>query len=347
MNGLVLQGPCDYHLHIRGGSGESDAIFRMALLDAVRNTPRFLPMPNTNPKPIETAEDAIAYLNKIMAAAPNADPVMTIYITKNTTPETIYAAAKAGVKAAKYYPKGGTTNSQHGLTPLELLTMRDVFAAMAEVGMVLCLHAEDPSVEDHTQRERAFLPVFAEIARDFPKLRIVFEHVSSEMGFQWALRHPNVAVTVAVPHLFLTTADVIGDHGCLCMPVAKSPEDRQALRALVCMGNPRVFAGTDSAPHPQSKKDKEKGAFGIYSGRFAPALYASIFARNYSLPKLTDFLCKFGNEWYQLPPAKGEIEVVREDVVIPDVTEEPGFDPASSVKHFMAGRTLDYNIRYR
>jgi dihydroorotase len=347
MNGIKLEGACDFHTHLRGGAGEPESIFQMALADTMRNFRRFLPMPNTDPQPIETAEHVVAYREKIMQSAPEAEPVMTIYLTVRTTPEIIVEAAKAGAKAAKYYPKGGTTNSKHGLTPAELLTKRDLFAAMAEVGMVLCLHAEDPAHEDHTIRERMFLPVFAEIARDFPRLRIVFEHVSSEMGFQWALRHPNVAVTVAVPHLFLTTANVVGNHGCLCMPVAKSADDRRALRGLVGMGNPRVFAGTDSAPHAQFKKDKEKGAFGIYSARYAPALYASIFAQCHTLARLSDFLCKFGNEWYQLEPSRGEIEIVREPLRIPDVTEEPGFDPAQSVKHFMAGQELDFNVRYR
>lgn len=346
-NGIVVRGACDFHTHVRGGAGEPEAIFKTALADTVRSFKRFLPMPNTHPDPIEDAAGIVAYRNKIMAEDAEADPVMTIYITPRTTPQTIVDACKAGAKAAKYYPKGGTTNSHHGLTPAELLARRELFAALSDSGMVLCLHAEDPSVEDHLQRERAFLPVFDEIARDFPKLRIVFEHVSSQMAFQWALRHPNVAVTVAVPHLFLTTADVIGNHGCLCMPVAKSPEDRAALRGLVAMGHPRVFAGTDSAPHAQSKKDKERGAFGIYSARHAPAFYASIFARGHVLSKLPDFLSKFGNEWYRLPAAKGEIEIVREACPIPDVMQSPECDPETSVKHFLAGQTLDFTVRFR
>lgn len=354
MTGIVLQGACDMHTHLRGGSGEPEAIFKMALADTVRNFKRFLPMPNTHPKPIATAKDVIAYRKKIMKAAPDADPVMAIYLTKDTTPDMIYEAHVAGAKAVKYYPKGGTTNSEFGIEPQELVGKKDVLAAIAHAQMVLCKHGEVPYVLNHVDREAAFLPHFIKIAKQFPKLRIVFEHVSSKAGAECALSFPNVAVTVAIPHLYLTTADVIGDHGCLCMPVAKSEEDRTYLRQLLVSGNPRVLPGTDSAPHPQSKKDKERGAFGLYTARYAPAMYASIFMSNGNnlrrrdnLEPLSDFLCKYPAEWWQLPQAKGEIEIVQEWCEVPDVTKEKGFDPATSVKHFYAGRKLDFNIRYR
>lgn len=338
-NGFVLPKPDDFHVHLREGE-----VLQRVLPDTARDFARALVMPNLK-EPVWNAERLVAYRDEICAVSPPGfEPLMTIYLTEQTTPEIILDAANAGAIAAKYYPKHGTTQSDHGLLPEDLFLRDDWFEALAQSDMVLCLHGEDPR-HVITRREHEFFKVFldADIPARFPRLRFVIEHASTEFALSVAKRYANVAVTITAHHLLLTTDDVIGDHDCLCMPIAKSDRDRAALIEAVLSGRRDVFFGSDSAPHPRRTKDKAKGSYGLYTAPVAIPLLAQLFAANGRLQMLPDFTSKFGAEWYGLPPPKGSIELVAEGRHILDPCSPPDYPDV--IRPFYAGRTIHWSVR--
>lgn len=339
-NGFVLPKPDDFHVHLRDGE-----LLKRVLPDTARDFGRALVMPNLR-EPVWNAERLVAYRDEILVSSPPGfEPLMTIYLTKYTTPEIILQAAKAGAIAAKYYPKHGTTRSDQGLLPEELFRRDDWFAALAQAGMVLCLHGEDPR-HPITRREHEFLKRFVDtgLPKRFSNLRIVIEHASTAFALSVAKLYANVAVTITVHHLMLTTDDVIGDHDCLCMPVAKSEKDRIALLEAATSGRPDVFFGSDSAPHPRSSKDRARGAYGLYTAPVALPFLAQIFQEGNRFQNLSNFVSKFGAEWYRLPEPKGSIEVVAEGrhIIDPCTTKSD----SEVIRPFYAGRDIHWRVRY-
>ncbi len=340
-SGMVIAKPDDFHVHLREGE-----TLKRVLPDTCETFGRALIMPNLS-EPVWDAERVIEYRDEILASArAGFEPLMTIYLTEHTTPDIILEAAKAGAVAAKFYPKHGTTQAQFGLTFEELLRHDEWFEALGLANMVLCLHGEDPA-RTMTRREHDFLIRFENsmLATRFPRLRFVIEHASTAFALDVASRHPNVAVTITAHHLVLTTDDVIGDHDCLCMPVAKSWRDRNALIEAVLSGRSDVFFGSDSAPHPRFAKDLARGAFGLYTAPVAIPIIANIFAINGRFQGLQDFTSKFGAEWYQLPASTSVIEIVRENWTVPDSVGADVHDTTRVIRPFMAGRELHWRVR--
>ncbi len=328
--------PDDFHVHLREGKPMREFVKASA-----RVFKRVLVMPNTT-VPVVTGRQADEYRLQIKSAAPDLFPVMSIYLTKTMTPETILEAHRQFVKAVKFYPKAGTTNAGHGLTCDELMQMGDVFRAMQECGMILLLHGEDPS-EPMLRREVAFFKYITRIAREFPKLKIVFEHITTYDAVKLVKEYANVAATITAHHLVLTTDAVIGNHDCLCMPVAKSERDRKKLAIAAMSGHPRIFFGSDSAPHPRSAKHQARGAFGIYAPNGLEVL-TQLFEQMGKLKKLENFTSKFGAEWYELPQNTKRIELYQEDWTVPDPTEGE-HDQQTTVRPFMAGQRLAWKVR--
>lgn len=337
--GIVLPMPFDGHVHVR-----QDEVLKRVLPATARDFGRAIIMPNTNP-PICTESDLRVYRNEIMEVAPPGfEPLMTIYLTQHTTPENILEAGRAGAVAAKYYPKHGTTNAGHGLEPESFILRGDWFAALTEAGMVLSIHAEHPAYP-MTQRERKFLDLLVEreLPLRFPKLRFVIEHISTAYGLAVVDRYENVGATVTAHHLILTTEDVIGNHDYLCMPVAKSERDRTALLEAVVQGqSPRIFFGSDSAPHPQSAKNRVIGAFGIYTAPVALPLLAQLFVSEKRASNLSAFVSTNGPNFYRLPEAKRVIEIVPEQQRVFDLTS----DGVDAIAPFCAGQVLHWTVRH-
>jgi dihydroorotase len=258
---ITIRRPDDWHVHLRDGE----------LLTAVapataRHFGRALVMPNLTP-PVKTGADAMAYKERILAATEGSgfEPLMTIKLLPETTAEWIQEAKQAGVIAGKLYPQGVTTNSEDGWSEIEVLD--PAFAAMEAAGMVLCLHGEAPDAFCLDREERFVRDVLPAIAGKFPRLRIVLEHVTTRVGVEMVRELPNVAGTITVHHLLLTLDDVIG--GALnphhfCKPVAKRPEDREAL-VEAAIRSERFFLGTDSAPHLKENKECAAGCAGVYT----------------------------------------------------------------------------------
>ncbi|MCC6193871.1 MAG: dihydroorotase [Burkholderiales bacterium] len=317
---VTLRRPDDWHVHLRDG----DALAAVASHTA-RTFGRAIVMPNLKP-PVTTVAAAQAYRSRILAALPAGarfTPLMTLYLTDDTTPAEVAAAKASGfVPAIKYYPAGATTHSDAGVTALD--RVYPALAAMEAHGVVLCVHGEatDPAV-DVFDRERAFVDTsLARIVRDFPGLRVVLEHATTReaVAFVRAARQ-GIAATLTPQHL-LWSRNVLFAGGLrphhYCLPVLKRETHREALVAAAVSGDPRFFLGTDSAPHGRTSKEHACGCAGCYSAHAALELYAEVFDAAGALAKLEGFASHFGADFYGLPRNGDTVTLVRETWRVPE-----------------------------
>lgn len=332
----------DAHCHFR-----TESLMSEVLPETAEYASYGIAMPNTRPRAILTGEDVIWYRDEIrrvldgMLYPQPFEPLMTIEIRDNTTPEMIIEAHRAGAVAGKVYPLGVTTNSDEGLRYFFSYGISETFKAMQDVGMLLLIHGElDQARILVIKREMAFLPIFRKLALKLPDLKIVLEHVSTEAGVRLVRQlGENVAATITAHHLCLTLNDVIGygiqpHHG--CMPMPKSFDDRDALIKAVTSGNSKFFLGSDTAPHPREKKECAKGACGVYTAPILPQLLAEIFEEAGHLEKLEDFTSRFGVEFYDIPPTEDSITLTKEEWVVPE--------QIGSVVPFRASTKLQWKI---
>jgi len=324
----------DLHVHLRNDARTPDAI------RAVRHggAARVLAMPNIQPA-IADGEGARAYLEFLRAQRADFEILTTIKLTPATTPEQVASAARVGVAAVKQYPMGVTTNSEDGVTDVRALY--PVYEAIQAHDLVLSLHGEVPGafVMD---AESAFLESLVQIHRDFPKLRIVLEHVTTAAAVACVRElGPMVAATITDHHLDLTLDDVVGSRvrpHHFCMPVAKRPEDRRALNQAVSEGHPSFFSGTDSAPHLPQHKECAEGCAGIFNAPFHLQFLATHFDRQGMLDRLQDFCCRFGREFYRLPAHGEEVVLIRRQTIVPQ--------RFGAIVPFKAGQTLEFDLTW-
>jgi dihydroorotase len=315
---LTITRPDDWHIHFRDG-----AAMRSVLPDTARVFGRAIAMPNLKP-PVASVAAAAAYRDRLLTAARDAafEPLMTLYLTDNTQPEEIQHARTSGfVHAVKYYPAGATTHSDSGVT--ELAKAYPAIAAMEEIGMPLLLHGEvvDSDV-DVFDREAVFIERhLTRLLRDFPKLKIVLEHITTRQAAEFVAAAPaNVAATITVHHLLYNRNAMfkggIRPH-MYCLPVLKREQHRQALIAAAISGNPKFFLGTDSAPHALGAKETACGCAGIYTAHAAIELYAEAFEDAGALDKLEAFASFYGADFYGLPRHADSITLKRENWDVP------------------------------
>ncbi len=323
MQNLTITRPDDWHLHLR-----DDEALKAVLPHTVRQFARAIVMPNLKP-PVRSVADAAAYRDRIIAAIPSGqqfEPLMTLYLTDNTSPEEIIAAkASQFVKAVKYYPAGATTNSDFGVTDLSRCDR--VFEAMQEVGMPLLLHGEVTDREiDIFDREKIFIEKYLiPLVSKFPKLRVVFEHITTSDAVEFILSTHNsagnIAATITPQHL-LFSRNILFKGGIrphvYCLPILKREEHRLALLRAATSGNPKFFLGTDSAPHSQDSKESSCGCAGCYSALHAMELYAEAFESVDALDKLEAFASFYGPDFYQLPRNTEQITLTQTTWRIPD-----------------------------
>jgi len=316
---LTLKRPDDWHLHLR-----DEALMQSVLPDTARQFARAIIMPNLRP-PVTTTAQAQAYRERIMAAIPAGmqfEPLMTLYLTDNTSAEEIRRAKGSGfVHAVKYYPAGATTNSDAGVT-----NMRKAYPALEEMqrcGMPLLVHGEvtDPVV-DVFDREAVFIErVLQPLLKDLPALRVVFEHITTADAAQYVQSAPaNIAATLTVHHLLFNRnamfAGGMRPHY-YCLPVLKRETHRLALVKAATSGSTKFFLGTDSAPHAQHTKENACGCAGMYTAHTAIELYAEAFEQAGALDKLEGFASFYGADFYGLPRNSSTITLRREDTKVP------------------------------
>ena len=298
---LTIRKPDDWHVHLRDG----EMLQRVASYTA-RQFARAIVMPNLAP-PVTSVEAARDYRKRILeATAPGFTPLMTCYLTDQTGPDEIQRGFDEGVwVAAKLYPAGATTNSASGVTDI-----RNIYPAltrMEKIGMVLCVHGEvtDPDV-DVFDREAVFIErVLSEIVRDFPGLKIVFEHITTADAAQFVdSSAPTIGATVTPQHLIINRnaifAGGLRPHA-YCLPVAKRERHRLAVRKAATSGSPKFFLGTDSAPHSREAKENACGCAGIFNAPFALETYVGVFEEEDALDRFEAFASINGANFYGLP----------------------------------------------
>ena len=312
---IEIRRPDDWHLHLRDG-----AAMAAVLPFTAERVARALVMPNLKP-PVTTAGAAIAYRERILAALPagsNFSPLMTLYLTDRTDPSDIDEALKAQwVKACKLYPAGATTYSDSGVTDIRRID--DVLARMSETGMPLLVHGEVTARHiDVFDRESRFIDEVLKPTIDrFPKLRVVFEHITTARAVEFVREsRDGVAATITPQHL-LHNRNAIFEGGIrphyYCLPILKTEPDREALIAAATSGNPRYFLGTDSAPHAKATKENACGCAGMFSAHAGIELYAEAFESVGKLDKLEGFASDFGADFYGLPRNTARIRLARRE----------------------------------
>ncbi len=320
MTSLVIRRPDDWHLHLR-----DETALRAVLPFTATRFARAIVMPNLKP-PITTTELALAYRQRILAALPpgaSFEPLMTLYLTDETTPQEITRAKASGVVyGCKLYPAGATTHSDAGVTDVRRIDA--VLERMAEVSMVLQVHGEvtDPNVDVFDRESRFIDEVLGPLIGRHRNLRVVFEHITTRAAVQFvSTARAGIAATVTPQHLLMNRnalfAGGLRPHH-YCLPVLKAEADRAALLNAVAGGSERFFLGTDSAPHARGAKETSCGCAGIFSAHAGIELYAEAFEAAGALDKLEGFASFHGADFYGLPRNEGTLTLTREPWDVPE-----------------------------
>jgi len=339
---IEIRRPDDWHVHLRDG----EMLAAVAGYTA-RQFARAIVMPNLVP-PVTRVRAAEEYRDRILAALPAGTgftPLMTCYLTDHADPAEIARGYAEGVFAAcKLYPANATTNSALGVT--DIRTLHSALEAMQRAGMPLLVHGEvtDPDV-DVFDREAVFIDrVLAPLLRDFPALKVVFEHITTADAVAFVeAAGDNVAATVT-PHHLVLNRNALFDGGlrphAYCLPVAKRERHRWEVRRAAVSGSPRFFLGTDSAPHAVERKESACGCAGIFNAPFAIESYAAVFEEEGALDRLEAFASENGPRFYGLPPNEERIVLERVPVTVPESLDAAGI----RLVPFQAGETLPWRL---
>ena len=344
---IELTQPDDWHLHIRDGE-----VMKDVLADTARQFARAIIMPNLKP-PVTTVDLAKAYQSRIEAnlkllGVTEFKPLMTLYLTDNTSADEVRKAKDAGIAAFKLYPAGATTNSDAGVSDLK--HCHAALEAMQAVGMPLLVHGEVTSADiDIFDREAVFIDTVLEpLRKQFPDLKIVFEHITTKQAAHYVRDavtsgKNTIAATITPQHLLMNRnaifAGGIRPHN-YCLPVLKREEHRVALLEAATSGNTRFFLGTDSAPHAKGAKEAACGCAGCYSAFNALGLYAEAFESVGKLDKLEGFASFFGPDFYSLPRNSKTITLTKQAQNIP--AELPLGD--ATIVPLRAGETIAWSL---
>ena len=318
MQTLTIRRPDDWHVHLRDG----------AMLDAVANYTarqfaRAIVMPNLTP-PITTVAASNDYRSRIIAATEASfTPLMTCYLTDGADPDELERGHAEGAwVAAKLYPAHATTNSAFGVTNVRHIA--PALERMQAIGMPLLVHGEvtDPDV-DVFDREAVFIDrVLIGLVRDFPALKIVFEHITTAEAVDFVKdAGPQVGATITPQHVIINRnalfAGGLRPHA-YCLPVAKREHHRVAVRRAAVSGSPKFFLGTDSAPHAQNAKESSCGCAGIFNAPFALETYAEVFEEEGAIDRFEGFASEHGPRFYGLPLNEGTVTLERVETVVPE-----------------------------
>ena len=335
---LTLRRPDDWHVHLRDG-----AMLAAVAPYTARQFARAIVMPNLVP-PVTSVAAAAAYRERIRAALPEAadfTPLMTCYLTDDADAAEIARGHAEGVfTACKLYPAHATTNAAHGVTDIRALW--PVLETLQRIGMPLLLHGEVTDAEvDVFDREAVFIDrVLTGLVRDFPALKIVFEHITTAEAAAFVdAGGPLIAATITPQHLHINRnamfAGGLRPHA-YCLPVAKREAHRRAIVAAATSGSPKFFLGTDSAPHAREAKESACGCAGIFNAPYALESYAAAFEAAGALDRLEGFASEHGPRFYGLPLNETRVTLERAPVAVPDQLETP----AAPLVPFHAGETL-------
>lgn len=340
---LKIRRPDDWHIHLR-----DDEMLSTVLPYTSEVFARAIVMPNLTP-PITTVARAIAYRERILAAIPvghKFTPLMTCYLTNTLDVNELTLGFEQGVfTAAKLYPANATTNSTHGVS--DIPAIYPLFEQMQKIGMPLLIHGEvtDAAV-DIFDREAHFIDQILEpIRRQFPELKIVFEHITTKDAADYVLAGNRfLGATITPQHLMFNRNHMlvggIRPH-LFCLPILKRSTHQEALRQAVASGSERFFLGTDSAPHARHRKESSCGCAGVFNAPSALPAYASIFEEMNALQHLEAFCSLNGPRFYGLPVNEDFVELVR----VPFQQPEEISLGNESIIPFLAGQTINWSVK--
>ena len=313
----IITKPDDWHVHLRDTPVLHDTVAATAM-----HFNRALVMPNLVPA-ISSIDALLSYRERILLAAtayPEFNPYMTLYLNEDVTPDTIQRACQYPfLLGAKLYPRHVTTNSQQSAATIDALY--PTLEAMQACDLVLQVHGETAN-DDIFEREALFIQgPLTRITADFPKLRMVLEHISTLDAVEWVLSAPStIAATITPQHLLYNRNHLLSGGikpHYYCLPILKHSRHQHALIRAALSQNPKFFAGTDSAPHAKHHKENACGCAGIFSAPYALALYAQLFDQAGHMDRLEAFVAHFGADFYQLPRSTSRIELVQQSQQIP------------------------------
>ena len=329
---LQLTSPLDMHLHLR----QDDMLKVVAPLSS-KSFSGGLIMPNTTP-PITTKEQVINYKKEILNAI-NGDefiPYMSLFF-KNDYDYEFLKDIKDEILSIKLYPAGITTNSEGGVSSIDVDSLKPMLEAMSELEIPLCIHGEtDGFVMD---REAEFIPIYRALAKAFPKLKIIMEHITTKEAALAVEEFENLFATITLHHLYITLDDVAGgllQPHLFCKPIAKRPEDKEALLNLALNANCKVMFGSDSAPHPRSAKEAPGCAAGVFTAPIALQALAELFERYDKLHNLQKFVSDNAVDIYGLKPLDKVVTLQKDEFIVPSSYE--------NVVPFMANQKLSWTI---
>ncbi len=331
MKTKTLLMPLDMHLHLRDGV----MLETVAPLSAYSFSGAII-MPNLVP-PVTTLDDVVEYKKRVMSAVPNDyfEPYMTLFY-KNYSKSFLESVADE-ITAIKLYPDGATTNSDGGVASFDIEKMRETLETMAELEIPLCVHGESAGFV--MDREAEFMSVYELLAKNFPKLKIIMEHITTKDAVEMLDKYDNLYATITVHHLLLTLDDVIGGmmmpHH-FCKPIAKRPEDLDALLSIALEAHPKVMFGSDSAPHPQHKKETCGCAAGVFTAPIALQLLCEIFDQYGKLDNLQAFVSDNAQNIYGICPEFKEVTLENRPFEVPT--------SYGNVVPMYAGETINWAI---
>lgn len=314
---LQITRPDDWHVHLR-----DQEVLEHTVSATANHFSRALVMPNLKPA-LTSLSSLLDYRGRILAALdPRIDftPYMTFYLNESVdADELAQIKPHHPILGAKFYPAGATTHSEAGAKTIRALY--PLLEVMQSNDLVLQIHGE-VTHGDIFEREARFIEEYLQpLIHDFPKLRMVLEHISTKAAVEFIKQAPPHVGATITPHHLLYNRNQLLCQGIkphyYCLPILKHERDQIAIQEAAMSGNPKFFAGTDSAPHTKSSKESACGCAGIYSAPYALSMYTQIFDELDKLSKLDDFMGRFGAEFYQLPRSNQSITLIKKPQTIP------------------------------
>ena len=333
---FILNEPLDMHLHLRDGD-----MLRLVAPLTSNSFSGALVMPNLVP-PVTTKEALLSYKKRIIESCKddNFTPYMTLFFQNNYSFEFL-EDIKDEIIGIKLYPAGITTNSETGVSSMDIEVLRATLENMSKLGIPLCIHGETNGFV--MDREKEFMPIYESIASAFPNLKIIMEHITTKDAVELLDKYSNLYATVTLHHLLITLDDVAGgmlDPHLFCKPIAKRPEDRNALLNAALKAHPKLMFGSDSAPHPKHKKECCGCAAGVFTSPIALQVLVELFEKHDSLENLNDFVSNNAKKIYGLNIKDKTIKLVKKDFIVPAIYEYKD----EKVVPMYAGKTLSWSI---
>jgi dihydroorotase len=328
--------PLDMHLHLR----DEDMLSLVGPLTS-ESFSGALVMPNLVP-PITTKEALLSYKQRIkdVCDKDNFEPYVTLFF-KNDYSYEFLEDIKDEIIAIKLYPAGITTNSETGVSSMDVEVLRPTLESMSKLGIPLCVHGETNGFV--MDREKEFMPIYESLAIAFPDLKIIMEHITTKDAIELLDKYDNLYATVTLHHLLITLDDVAGgmlQPHLFCKPIAKRPEDRTALLNTALGAHPKLMFGSDSAPHPKHKKESCGCAAGVFTSPIALQVLTQLFEKHGCLNNLNKFVSLNAQKIYNLKPLKKTVKLIKKDFIVPTAYEYKN----ESVVPMYSGEIISWSI---